>query len=72
MPATNKYLPCETPVLHIGSNKIGSVMNGFAGDASGWTEYEVATPYGIERWRRSDMVVVGESNRQPADDFSQR
>jgi hypothetical protein len=61
MPMTNDYLPNGTPVLNTDDGETGTIMNGFACDpASGWTEYEVATQYGIERWRRSDMVLMSD------------
>jgi len=55
------YLPTETRVLNTRDGEPGSILGGFAYDpASGWTEYEVATRYGIERWRRSDMISIGD------------
>ena len=55
------YLPTETRVLKTSDGEPGSILGGFAFDpASGWTEYEVATRYGIERWMRSDMILMSE------------
>lgn len=61
MPATNEYLPNGTQVLNTDDGETGNIMNGFAFDpACGWTEYEVATQYGIERWERSNMIPMSE------------
>ena len=55
------YLPNGTPVLNTTDGETGTIMNGFAFDpACGWTEYEVETNYGIERWQRSDMIPMSE------------
>ena len=55
------YLPTETRVLKTSDGEPGSILGGFAFDpASGWTEYEVATQYGIERWLRTDFVPLSE------------
>ena len=61
MPATHEYLANGTQVLNTDDGEAGTIMNGFACDPTrGWTEYEVATQYGIERWQRSDMVLMSE------------
>lgn len=51
-----------TRVLNIEDGEPGIVMNGFAfdPDAGGWTEYEVETAYGIERWARRKFVLLSE------------
>jgi hypothetical protein len=55
------YLPTETRVLNTRDGEPGSILGGFAYDpAIGWTEYGVATRYGIERWMRSDMISISE------------
>ena len=55
------YLPAETPVLKITDGEPGSILGGFAFDpASGWTEYEVATRDGIERWDRTEFMLMAE------------
>ena len=55
------YLPTETRVLKTTDGEPGSILGGFAYDpVSGWTEYEVATRYGIERWLRRDFVLMSE------------
>lgn len=60
MPAPS--LPNGTKVLNTEDGEVGSVINGFAFDrATGeWTEYEIATAYGIERWSRGDFVLMSE------------
>ncbi len=60
--ATPKHsLPGGTRVLNTNDGEPGSILGGFAYDpASGWTEYEVATRYGIERWLRRDFVLMSE------------
>jgi hypothetical protein len=61
VPTANDYLPNGTPVLNTDDGEAGTILNGFAFDpASGWTEYEVATQYGIERWERSDKIPISE------------
>jgi len=61
MIATADYLPNGTPVLNTDDGETGTIVNGFAFDpASGWTEYEVATQYGIERWQRCAMLLLSE------------
>ena len=57
----NAYLPTETRVLKTTDGEPGLILGGFAFDpASGWTEYEVATRYGIERWLRTEFVVMSD------------
>ena len=55
-------LPNGTKVLNTDDGEVGSVLNGFAYDpATGeWTEYEVATKYGIEQWERSKFLLLSE------------
>ena len=55
------YLLNGTPVLNTNDGETGTIVNGFASDSGhGWMEYEVATQYGIERWQRSDMLLLSE------------
>ena len=56
------HLPSETRVLNINDGEPGTILNGFTYDPSegGWTEYEVVTQDGIERWQRSDFVLFSE------------
>ena len=56
------HLPGETRVLNINDGEPGTILNGFTYDSStgGWTEYEVVTQDGIERWQRSDFVLFSE------------
>lgn len=56
------HLPSETRVLNINDGEPGTILNGFTYDPSegGWTEYEVVTQCGIERWQRSDFVLFSE------------
>jgi hypothetical protein len=69
MSATNRRpnaptpsLPAETKVLNTRDGEPGSVLNGFAYDpaAGEWTEYEVVTRYGVERWQRRDFILFSE------------
>ena len=55
-------LPAETRVLNITDGEPGTILNGFTYDPSegGWTEYEVVTQNGIERWQRSDFILFSE------------
>jgi len=58
---TSEYLPNGTRVLNTNDGEPGSIMNGFAFDpATGWTEYEVETKYGIEVWARTDFILFSE------------
>lgn len=49
-------------MLSTTDGEAGTVMNGFAfdPDQGGWTEYEVETQYGIERWQRGDFILFSE------------
>jgi hypothetical protein len=51
-----------TQVLHTEDGEIGGIMNGYAFDPTTgeWTEYEVETAAGIERWERSAFVLMSE------------
>lgn len=62
MTTTTSYVPCGTRVLNTDDGEVGSVLNGFAYDprTSAWTEYEVATQYGIECWERSQFILLSE------------
>ena len=55
-------LPAETRVLNTNDGEPGTILNGFTYDpATGeWTEYEVVTQHGIERWQRSDFILFSE------------
>ena len=56
-----RHIPGGTRVLNIRDGESGYVMNGFTYDpAAGWTEYEVETAYGVERWQRNDFVPFSE------------
>ena len=58
---TSEYLLNGTPVLNTNDGERGTILNGFACDSvAGWTEYEVTTQDGIERWQRSDMLLFSE------------
>ena len=57
----NRALPTGTPVLNTTDGEPGTIMNGFSHDEAGeWTEYEVATDYGIERWKREDFILLSD------------
>ena len=61
MTAMQESIPNGTRVLNTNDGEPGTIMNGFAWDKTGeWTEYEVETAYGIERWQRSDFVLMSE------------
>lgn len=54
-----EHLPGGTRVLNVNDAEPDVIMNGFSLDpTSGWYEYEVETAYGIERWLRSDFVLM--------------
>jgi hypothetical protein len=55
-------LPTETRVLHTNDGEPGTILNGFTYDAETgeWTEYEVVTNHGIERWERKDFILFSE------------
>lgn len=58
----HEHLPGGTRVLNTDDGEPGVIMNGFAfdPDQGGWTEYEVETQYGIERWKRSEFILFTE------------
>jgi hypothetical protein len=58
----HEHLPGGTRVLSTTDGEPGTIINGFAfdPDQGGWTEYEVETQYGIERWKRSDFILFSE------------
>ena len=57
----NDYLPNGTRVLNTNDGEPGRIMNGYScNPTTGWYEYEVETRYGIERWLRSDVVILSE------------
>jgi hypothetical protein len=54
-------LPAGTRVLNTNDAEPGTIRNGISFDpATGWSEYEVQTQYGIERWKRTDFVLMSE------------
>lgn len=57
-------LPAETRVLSTLDGEPGSILSSYAFDASGWTEYEVVTQYGIEIWRRAEFLLLDEVERE--------
>ena len=62
---TQNYIPNGTKVLNTNDGEPGTIMNGFTFDRSTgeWTEYEVETAYGVERWQRTDFVLMAEIER---------
>jgi hypothetical protein len=59
--STPAYLINGTRVLNTHDGEPGTIVNGFAFDSqAGWIEYEVATRYGVERWLRTDFVLMSE------------
>jgi hypothetical protein len=64
MSATERHaaLPGGTRVLNTNDAEPGTILNGFSFDpATGWVEYEVETKYGIERWMRTDFILMSET-----------
>ena len=55
-------LPAETRVLNTNDGEPGTILNGSTYDPKigQWTEYEVVTQHGIERWQRNDFVLVSD------------
>jgi hypothetical protein len=54
-------LPVGTRVLNTGDGESGTVHAAYARNAAGdWTEYEVVTQYGIEKWQRAGFVLLDE------------
>ncbi len=55
-------LPAGVRVLNTNDGEPGRILGGLAFDPTTgeWTEYEVETQYGIERWQRSDFVLFSE------------
>lgn len=52
-------LPAGTRVLNTNDGDLGVIQNGSAFDPKlGWTEYEVETQSGTERWEREDISVL--------------
>lgn len=62
--ATNTTaLPAGTRLISTDDGEPGTIMNGYATGANGeWTEYEVATDYGIEIWKATDFITLDEAN----------
>ncbi|NQU20971.1 MAG: hypothetical protein HQ567_06775 [Candidatus Nealsonbacteria bacterium] len=58
----HEHLPGGTRVLNTTDGEAGLINNGFTFDADqgGWTEYEVETEYGVERWQRDAFVLFSE------------
>jgi len=58
----HEHLPGGTRVLNTTDGQAGTIMNGFVFDPGrgGWTEYEVETQDGIERWKRDDFILFAE------------
>ena len=61
--ATNEqeHLPAGTRVLNTTDGEHGVILDGFALEpATGWTEYDVETQHGIERWHQADIAAMME------------
>jgi hypothetical protein len=55
------HLPAETRVVNTEDGEPGTLLNGATHDPErGWVEYEVATQYGIERWRIEHIALLDE------------
>lgn len=65
----HEHLETGTRVLNTNDGEPGVILNGFAFDpATGWTEYEVETSHGIERWQRADIAMMMEFDDDEAAD----
>jgi len=64
MQQTSDYLPNGTRVLNTNDGEPGTIMNGYAFDGARWTEYEVETRYGVERWQRRDFLLMSEIEQE--------
>lgn len=53
-------LPGGTQVLNTTDGEPGSILGGSTVENGEWTEYEVETRYGVERWKRSDFIRFDE------------
>lgn len=72
MSATNEpeHLPTGTRVLNTTDGEHGVILGGFALEpATGWTEYEVETQHGVERWQQADIAVMMEFEDDEAADL---
>ena len=58
----HEHLAGGTRVLGTADGEPGVIINGFTFDPDhgGWTEYEVETQYGVERWMRADFILFSE------------
>ena len=55
-------LPAGTRVLNANDGEPGTILGGYAWNASEWTEYEVETAYAIEIWKREDFALFADIN----------
>lgn len=70
MNTTLEHLATGSAVLNATDGQPGVILNAFAFDtASGWCEYEVETQYGVERWLRTDLIVLSELDEAPREPF---
>jgi hypothetical protein len=53
-------VPAGTRVLNTNDGEPGTILNGFSFDPVTGQCFEVQTHYGIERWNRSDFVLMSE------------
>lgn len=62
--APTPSLPAGTKVFKTSDCEPGIILNGSAYDpaAGEWTEYEVATHSGVERWQRRDFILFSVQN----------
>ena len=58
----NAAIEIGTKVLNTNDAEPGTIHSAIAYDAATdqWTEYEVVTAYGIERWQRDEFVLMSE------------
>ena len=58
----HEHLSGGTRVLNTTDGEPGVIINGFTfdPDQGGWTEYEVETQDGIERWERDNFILFSE------------
>lgn len=59
----NDPLPAGTRVLNTSDGEPGSIMNGYAKNTAGWTEYEVQTAHGIEIWKTAEFIRLDDLPR---------
>ena len=49
----------ETKVMHVRTQRKGTILNGCTIDCGVWIEYEVMTARGIEIWSADEIIDLG-------------